>query len=286
VDLLRALGDRVTQVQPEAGRALARLATPKASFRTRYLLLGPAAALAGTDAGARAILARAMTTDPSGHVRAEAAHRVPNVKEFQGELVRALSDSEVRVREAALITLQRPSGSFASRTVAKLLVDDRWPLVRSAAAVALSHHAADPSVDAALEEALDDASREVRAPVVLALGERRAIAHAASVRERLEDRDEDIGVRTNAAIALGLMCDSASLDVLTEQAERLRDPGASAEARALAPVALGALGRIHPPDLRRRLGPLLDEKAPPLARRAALATLREPGACGRRATTR
>jgi HEAT repeat protein len=141
-------------------------------------------------------------------------------------------------------------------------------------------------VDAALEESLDDASREVRAPAVLALGERRAIAHADAVRARLEDGDEDIGVRTNAAIALGLMCDSASLDVLTDQARRLRDPGASPEARALAPVALGALGRIHPPDLQRRLGPLLDEGAPPLARRAALATLREPGGCGRRATTR
>jgi len=283
LDLLRALGRRAPELQPAAGRALARLAQPGASFRTRFLVLGPAAALAEHDAGARAILARSLLRDPSKHVRAEAARRVPRVDSFESELTSALRDPAVRVREAAVITLQTRRGSFASRAVAELLLRDRWPVVRSAAAVALARHAADPAVDVALAEALGDASREVRAPAVLALGQRVARAHAEVVRERLEDAEEDIEVRVSAAIALGLMCDTEAVGELTRYALALSDPSASANARVLAPAALGALARIHPADLRKRLDRLLDPKAPLLARRAAEAALAEAPACGRRA---
>jgi len=43
VEVLRALGDRIRDFQPQAGAALERLQTPNASFRTRFLLLEPTA---------------------------------------------------------------------------------------------------------------------------------------------------------------------------------------------------------------------------------------------------
>lgn len=285
LDLLRALGDRAPGFAPEAPAALARLVGPKADFRTRYLALGPMAALARSDAGAKGMLSRAIVADPSHHVRVEAVRRVPKVADFRSELVKALGDDEVRVREAAVETLQKPEASFAATPVAKLLLSDPWPMVRSASAVALSKYGADAAIDRALADALGDASAKVRAPAVLALGDRRATAHAERVRERVEDKEEAIEVRVNAVLALGLMCDTGSLDLLTDIARRLRDPGAAPEWRALAPVALGALSRMHPPDLRRRLEPLLSEKASS-ARRAAEAALSAPATCGRRASPR
>jgi hypothetical protein len=73
---------------------------------------------------------------------------------------------------------------------------------------------------------------------------------------------------------------------LTDLALALRSPAASSDARALGPVALGALSRIRPGDLPKRLGPLLSEGAPPQVRRAAQAALASPPTCGARATKR
>ncbi|MBE7478921.1 MAG: hypothetical protein HS104_02870 [Polyangiaceae bacterium] len=286
IDLLRALGDRASAFVPESASALARVSKPDADFRARYLALGPAAALSERDAAARASLARSVTADPSHHVRAEAARRVPRVALFQKELLHALADPEVRVREAALETLTKPEGAFAIGAVTGLLESDRWPLVRGASAVALARYGASATADAALARALSDASVKVRAPAALALGERRAGAHAVAVRERLEDAEEALEVRLAAALALGLLCDTGSVGVLTDLALALRDPAASADARALAPVALGSLSRIRPADLPKRLGPLTDAKAPLLARRAAETALRAQPTCGQRARAR
>jgi HEAT repeat protein len=122
----------------------------------------------------------------------------------------------------------------------------------------------------------------VRAPAVLALGERGAIRHAEAVRVVLDEKDEPIEVRVSAALALGLMCDPNAVDLLTEHALKLRDPMANADARALGPVALGALARIKPAHHKTRRDPLLDKKTPLLLRRAAEAAIREPSACARR----
>jgi hypothetical protein len=279
VDLLRALGDRVAAHRPEAVRALVRLAHPGASFRTRYLLAAPAAELADDDPEARAVWARLVLKDPSKHVRAEAARRIRHPERHRAELEAALDDPEVRVREAALAALDVPTGAFAMRKVSAMLSKDRWPLVRSAAASALAKYGADAEADQALASGLGDSAPSVRARVVSALGERRASAHARQIRERLGDGEEAIDVRVNAAVALGLLCDRASTDMLSEYAAKLVDPAASPAERALGPVALGALGRIHPPDLQKRIGRLLDPKTPTLVRGAARAALAEPQRC-------
>ncbi|MCK6531929.1 MAG: HEAT repeat domain-containing protein [Polyangiaceae bacterium] len=282
LDLLRALGDRAPAFVPESSAALLRVAGPGADFRTRYLALGPAAALSERDAGARSLLARAIVSDPSPHVRAEAARRVPRVEKFQPELVKALADPEVRVREAALENLTKPAGTFAVGAATGLLSSDRWPMIRAAAAVALAKYGASAAADGALAKALGDESPKVRGPAAIALGERRASAHAEAIRDRLEDRDEVVDVRVSAALALGLMCDGESVDVLTQLALALGDPGASPEARALGPVALGALSRIRPADLPKRLRRLTQEGSPLAVRRAAEAALASPPTCGAR----
>jgi hypothetical protein len=95
--------------------------------------------------------------------------------------------------------------------------------------------------------------------------------------------DEEIAeVRGSAALALGLMCDGESVGELTEHARRLSDPMLSPELRAVGMVSLGALSRIHPPDLAARLKPLLGREVYPLARHAAEAALRSRGSCGAR----
>ncbi len=284
IDLLRALGDRIGAFQPAASQTLARLLAPGANFRTRYLLIGPLSHLAKSDPNAKSLLARAITQDESQYVRTEAAGSVRDPSAFQSELVRALADPEVRVREAALETLATKGGSFASDRIVDRLHDDHWPLVRAAAAAALSRHGASAKVDDALGEATADDSAQVRATVVVALGERGAVQHADKVRELLDSEKETIEVRVSSALALGLMCDVEAASLLTKYARRLGDPMASPDSRALGPVALGALGRIQPPDLRDRLAPLLDKKTALLARRAAEAALSTRSSCGRRAS--
>lgn len=281
IDLLRALGDRIGGFRPEAGAALTRLLGAKASFRTRYLLLAPAAELAKADPGAAEFLVRSLRSDDSPYVRTHAAEVMDDPTRFRAGLTAALTDPEVRVREAAVNALAKPSGSFAQNALVSRLEHDRWPLVRAASAKALAGHGPSASVDAALAQAVSDSSPAVRAPAVVALGHRHATKHAATVRERLEDDEEVPEVQGAAALALGLLCDRASLDALTDRAQKLSDPMLSPEARAVSVMALGALSRIHPADLAERVKPLRDRHAPVTARAAAEAALRSPGHCGR-----
>jgi hypothetical protein len=282
LDLLRALGDRARDFQPEAGQALAGIARGTPDFRTRYLMVEPAAALSPVDPAARQLVARALTSDQSPFVRTHAAELIKTPAAFQTELVRALEDPEVRVREAALQALADPRAGFAARAITTRLAEDRWPIVRVAAAEAIARLGPSAELDAALAAALEDASYHVRAPVVAALGERRAVRYAPLVRERLKDEEEITEVRGSAAVALGLLCDRESIDDLTGHALELSDPMLSPELRAIGMVSLGALSRIHPPDLAKRLRSLMRRDVHPLARHAAEAALRSRGSCGRR----
>jgi HEAT repeat protein len=283
IELLRSLGERAAALTPQAGQAFARVARPDASFRFRYLLLEPAAILAAKDAGARAFLRRSLAADPSPHIRTQAARAIADVNTFRAELLRAVDDEHVRVREAAVEKLGERAAAFAGGPIARRLESDPWPLVRAASATALGRLAPDPALDDALADALEDASVHVRAPAAKALGLRRAVEHAAKLRDLLRDDEQAAEVRSAAAGALGELCDRESLDLLTAHARRLADPLLAEDGRMISPAALRALTRIHPPDLQKRLEPLLAAGAPQLARSAARAALRSPGTCGRRA---
>jgi HEAT repeat protein len=281
VDVLRALSPRLQGLLPESAQAFNRIATPRASFRTRFLLLEPAAELDAHDPGARAFLRRSLAVDDSPQVRARAAGAVRRAPEYKAELLRAIDDPELRVREAAIVTLGERAQDFAGASIVNRLKRDEWPLIRAAAAEALSQLAKSAEIDAALGDVIDDPSSQVRGSVIRALGARRAMRLAPEIRERLDDEEEAVIVRASAAAALGLMCDSGAVEVLTRHAVKMKDPMLAADLRSIAPIALASLSRIHPPDLAERLSPLRDKSAPELVRRAAQAAIATPGGCGK-----
>ncbi|HEY4107083.1 MAG TPA: HEAT repeat domain-containing protein [Polyangiaceae bacterium] len=280
VEVLRSLGDRITDFQPLAGAAVARLMTPSAGFRTRFLLLEPSAELAVKDPAVRASYARGLNSDPDPRFRAQALAALKDPADFAPQLTRALTDSDVRVREAAVrAAATLPS---AAPELAQRLSDDEWPLVRIAAADALADSVDTRVAEPALAHALSDDSPHVRAHVLIALGAHHATGELPKIRERLTDADEHPLVRAAAAQALAALCDTSSLPTLTKYAQKLADPLADANQHMIGAAALLALGDLHPLDLATRLAPLRAKGAPEQAKQAADAVLRRSGgACGR-----
>jgi HEAT repeat protein len=255
LDLLRALGSRISGFVPEASVALARLAADT-SFRVRYLALAPSAALYETDAKARDTLLRAVADPGDARLRVRAIDVAPRDAASERALIAALIDPEVRVREAAARAVREGRFATAAPELTRLLEDDRWPIVRRMAAAGLGALPPEPKGDRALAEALEDEAPWVRASAAEALGARRVASAAEALRERLEDHEERFEVRRAAAAALGTLCDRDSVDVLTTLIRRVTDPLATAEERALGEVSMDALARIRPPDLDARFAPL------------------------------
>lgn len=279
VDLLRALGDQAPRYQPEAGQALARLSQGSPTFRTRYLLLGPSAVLSGASKEADASFRKSLASDPDPHVRAAALTLVSDPKRYQSELLGALDDKDLRVREASVHALAVPQGAFARQALATRLKHDAWPLIRAAAADALAQSGSSSEIDDTLTDALTDDSALVRARSVRALGERRVQKSSGLIRDHLADSEEWPEVRAEAARALGALCDHGSSDVLAAFAKVLADPMASPNSQLIATGAIMALGRLAEPNLAQQLAPLTGKKAPPQARRAAAAALSTRDKC-------
>ena len=282
VEVLRALGDRIVDFQPQAGAALERLQTPNASFRTRFLLLEPTAELAVHEPALRASLAQALGADPDPRFRAHALSVLKDPADFAPEVTRALNDPDMRVREAAV----RASAAVpnVTRALIQRLGEDPWPLVRIAAADALAESSSPTMAEPALARALDrDDSPHVRARVVLALGAHHATAQLPKIRERLADKDEWPLVRAAAAQALAELCDVSSVPTLTSYAHKLADPMSDANEHLIGAASLLALSDLRPTDLKARLAPLLAKGAPAQARQAADAVLRRRGTCSKSA---
>jgi len=278
VEVLRALGPRITEFQPAAGAAIARLSSSN-SFRTRFLLLSPSAELAAQDPSLRASLAQALGSDPDPRFRAQALSVLKDPSPFSAQVSAALKDPDVRVRQAAI---RASSGlTVTVPTLSELLAKDPWPLVRMAAADALAEAKGTAAAGSALSRAIEDESPHVRAHVIVALGEHHASADLPKIRARLLDEEEFPMVRVAAAQALAALCDTSSLDALTRYATKLVDPMASPQEHMVGSAALLALGEMHPADLEKRLGPLRAKGSPPQARQAADAVMqRRSSACG------
>jgi HEAT repeat protein len=280
LDLLRALGPNASVFGDAAHRGFARLAAPNATFRTRYLLLGPAAELARTDAAAQAYLRQALVSDERAEIRAEAARSVRDVGPLLAELTHAADDARVRVREASVIALGASRLDAAVPTVARRLRGDPWPLVRRAAAEALAELPASARIDDEIARTVEeDESPEVRRASVRVLGVHRAVTKSGVVRERLTDKVEDTSVRAEAALALGAMCDASSTDLLTEHAKKLVDPGATDEQRTIGRNALTALAWLGPKDLDARVASLRGAKTPVVVRKLTELALSGRGRC-------
>jgi HEAT repeat protein len=156
---------------------------------------------------------------------------------------------------------------------------DAWPLVRVAAALAVAELPAGRTVDDALGHAVEDPSYDVRRAALRAIGTRRATSNVGIVRERLGDEEEYPGVRAEAALSLGFLCDVQSVPVLTGYASKLASPTADERERMIGKNALVGLSLIHPADLDKRLAPLRTKDAPTPVRLFADMALRSRGHC-------
>lgn len=284
IDLLRAIGPSLGKVEG-AGAAFASLATKEASFRSRFLLQAPAAELARAgDAGAAAWLRASLRSDEDAHVRGRAAEVAAKVPALGADLVAAIDDPEVRVRDAAINALAdaasfgatAPAGLAAS--LQKRLAGDDWTFVRAGAARALGALPADPSIDQALATALADGAPDVRGRVLDALGAHRATAFAEQIRERQDDAAESLEVRARAILSLASMCDARSVAAWTKLARGAKAPGDERD-RRLGTAAIAALGMLQPKDLADRLAPLLEKDTPPPVREMARAAMGAKSDC-------
>jgi hypothetical protein len=275
IDLLRALGTRAPELSPEAATALTRISGGGGDLRLRYLRVGPLAELSGTSPEAKTLFEQALVADPDSRVRAAAARSVRDARGFQPALLRALADTDVRVRIEAAHVLAGAADGPATAALLQRVEDDRWPIVRALSLTALGSAPRSAATDGKVAGALADPSWLVRRSALGALGARSARGHAEAVVERLEDSEERPEVRVAAARALGALCHEPALDVLTSYAKKLGDPYASGEERGLAYASLGSLRELAPPDLKSRLSPLFARSAPRGARAAADAAVRE-----------
>jgi HEAT repeat protein len=280
IDLLRALGANLRAI--EAGREAFAATARDRSFRTRYLLLQPAAQLAHAgDDKARAFVARALR-DPNHHVRAQAARVSAGIATLARDLARLLSDRQPRVRQAALEGLSHEGlrlDAHAERRMVSLLAGDPWTFVRVGAAGALGARPPTAERTEALLDALDDVEKPVRRAALEALGRSKSHAAAERIVDIAADPQQAVSVRTAAIEALALLCHRDAADLLFKLALRTGHPELAFD-HSVGMAALHALGDIKPPGLRARLQPILGSpRVPPLVRTIARDAVERPGRC-------
>jgi HEAT repeat protein len=278
---MRALGEELGKFAESVGPAIQQLLAEGADFHTRYTLLAPLARISNTHPALLALLVELITSDEQPAVRTEAARLTPVLPASVNSLLKATTDPEPRVREAAIANLGSHQ-TDAARTVLQLrLRDDKWPFVRSASVRALAGLPADAETNAALAFVVErDTSPAVRRPAVLALGKLAAREQLRVLRATYE-LDVDAHVRAAAAAALGQLCDAKSLELMTKRAVTLATLSGSEDELVVAKASLGALGRLGPPDLRQRLKPFGGAKTPAPAREAARAALTYHDVCSK-----
>ncbi len=282
LELLRASVGKLPEVRAAADGAIDDLLRAAPTMQTRYLIADPLAALARAgDAHATTRLLELLARDPEPAVRAHATELATGIAAAASPLTVAVTDEDPRVREAALRAVASAKLTGAASAAEGALAKDPWTFVRTAAVATLASLPPSGEVDDKLASALDnDASPRVRTATVAALAVRRAVAMIKPIRGRLDDVREDIDVRLASARALGTLCDAKSLDRLTELARNGAGPMTDEVPSQLSLASTEALGWLHPPDLARRLAPLLAKDARPLAQEAAKSALAEPPRCG------
>ncbi len=279
IELLRAAQERLAVVKEAADSAIEPLLSGDPSFRTRYLLAAPVAALAKAgDAKDEARLVDLLTRDKDAAVRAHAAELAGASRATQAALGGAAGDADPRVREAALRTVASSGVASAQGAAASARARDPWSVVRTTAAAALAALPASEPSDRALGRSVDDPSPAVRSASIVALAAHKAVAFASPIRARLLDASEDPDVRVAAAHALGALCDARAVDKLAEYAVLgASSPDPNEVAVGLA--ATDALGELHPGDLEKRLQKIRGKGNRPDAQRAAAAAIATRGTC-------
>ncbi|MFO0617037.1 MAG: hypothetical protein U0414_30860 [Polyangiaceae bacterium] len=282
IDLLRSVGDRIGDTTHGA-EAFQSVWTKSDAFRTRYLLLPSAAALARKgDAFAIASVNQSLEAADDPHLRARAAELSGGDEVFANPTRAALTDAEPRVREAALRAL--PASRVDARQallLAASLQTEPWTFVKRATIATLAKVPANAEVDAKLVEAmLYEEQPAVRGDILDALGERGAVGQREAILERALDAGEATVVRISAIRALGALCDTASLEALTKLALIGLGPGTESDAK-VAIVAIAAIGAIHPQDIEARIGELAKDGVIADVHSAAVQALKGSSSCKR-----
>ncbi len=272
IEIMRALGPAVGESK-NGPAVFASLAKEVTEFRDRYLLLPAAAELARGGSEAGVTFLSAATEKGSDHrLRARAAELSSGVPKLERRVVELLDDAEVRVREAALLSLTRAGAKVDIDLQARLverLKTDKWTFVRRAAIAALAAAPSNGPLDAKIAARVDwEESAGVRAEMMNALAARNARTHVKVVVRRAFDQREAVEVRSAAVLALGKLCDKDSVDSLTELVLRGASPQFEAD-RKLGLAATEALGVLRPFDLAARLATVTKETAPPEIRAVA-----------------
>ena len=263
LEVLLAAEGHLADVAAESDALVAELMATAPPMRARYLALGALGELARAgDHAAVARISDAMARDAEWPVRARAAELGAGLAGAQEALVGAVRDPEPRVREASLQSLALMVPQGAVEAAKQAVANDGWAFVRAQAVGVLARAPFSADVENALGKALRDPSARVRAAVLVALGRRRATSWRNAIRERLEDRDEDVEVRAAAAQALGATCDAGSAERLTDFAHLLVVPGVPEELLQVAVGSLAGLAARQPSDLKARQAPLLAPAVP------------------------
>lgn len=277
IEMLRAFSGRLGEI--DKAEALLAAATKAPEMGSRYVLVEAARAFSLARPERPSPLVT-LLEDADPHVRAHAAEGSAGVPALGSRLVARLADPEPRVREAALGALGT-TGTAPEGEAGKLVVEDEWTFVRIAAANALgASKAPSEAGNAALEKVLASRSPHVAPAALLALGERHASRSAGAMAALAKDQEAQLDLRVAAVRALGAVCASSELDYLGRAAERALHPVDEADLR-LGVAALDALGRIHPPDLAKRLEKLRAKDVRTPLRHAAERALVEPTTCAR-----
>lgn len=269
IDLLRALGQQVSDFSALAAANIERLLTPKADFRTKFLLLRPAHTICDQHRNLAATLSTLMRSDPNPFVRMEAVRTAEHLELFAADLIRALEDSDVRVRQAAAQNLAKHKQVPTIIALIKRVEKDEWPIVRVAAVEALALQPANAQADETLIRALTDDSWLVKVAAAESAASRKLTTAGEALLDLFSNKKERYEVRLAAARALGDVCYDRAIDALTDSAKTLRAPGSDPSDRAVAAGALDALAKLHPRDLASRLEPLLEGKSTPAGTRQA-----------------
>lgn len=251
LDLVRAGVHRLGDAGSEAKRTVARL-SGTATADERYLLCEPARALASPSS---LQLLADLASDKDPHVRARAVELSSATPFLIPILAKAALDPEPRVREAAFKSLTTVGWAEGSVVFTNAMLRDRWTFVRTAAASSLARLPASPSTDNAIAEGLNSNSKPVKAALLDGIEAAADPSRAALLEARLDEHKDDQETQARIAKALGAMCYSSSIEPLVRAANRT-DGGESRGAVDVTVAAVSALGRLHPANLKERIGGL------------------------------
>jgi HEAT repeat protein len=210
----------------------------------------------------------------------EALTRLPG-DERQAALLAATRDPDPRVRRTAVAGLGAPLNAEAAQAAERLLLDDRWPMVRRAAAESLGNGCAIASVTPALERSVAgqgslkaDPTEEVRRAALVSLGH--CAPKSPAIARALKSRAQPVAVRELAAALVARAGGPDAAPALAAAIDSvLGDPNADERTLGLVVACLRALqktGDTSRPILEA-LGEASSEPSSPAIRATAQETI-------------